>query len=109
MKLATTDESSGTASWVNPDRIKVTHPRMSCSIDYFCTRYVYRITRLQRSVTGTRSTISKGGECKALDSNELTLKMVVGGEVVGQLRRKQYRALLDFSQLSPDARQLLTE
>jgi hypothetical protein len=77
--------------------------------DYFCTRYVYRINRLQKSVTGTRSTISTGGECKALDRNELTLKMVDGGEVARQLRGKQYRGLLDLSQLSHDAQKVLTE
>lgn len=76
--------------------------------DYFCTRYVYRINRLHKSVTGTRSTISKGGECKVLDSKELTLKMVDGGEVARQLRGKQYRGLLDLSQLSTDARKVLT-
>lgn len=77
--------------------------------EYLCTRIVYRISRLHKSVTGTRSTISKAGVCKETDNREFTLKMVDGGEIVKQLRREQQQDLLDLSQLSPDARAIFGE
>ena len=78
-------------------------------LDFTCARYVLRINRLQKSVTGTRSKISNSNDCKALGNSELTLKLANGDDVFKELRLKYRSDLLGLLQLSPEARSILAE
>lgn len=45
-------------------------------LDYPCTRYLLRINRLQETVVMTRSTLSKGDLCKAMDVGDLVTRLI---------------------------------
>lgn len=77
--------------------------------DFACARYVYRINRVQKSVTGTRSKISKAKECDPIYNKEITLKLVDGGDVYQELQLQYRREWLGLLQVSPDARAALAE
>jgi DUF2075 family protein len=54
-----------------------------------CTRYVRRVNRTQKSVTGIRSTISTRNACQGVDSTEMYMVLSDGIQVY--LQRKQER------------------
>lgn len=73
----------------------VTKPRQLA-----CVRYVRRINRLQKSVTGIRSTISNEDMCKGVESKEFHMTLTDGSKVywdLAQEQRKKWRQLLNIS------------
>jgi len=65
-----------------------------------CVRYVRRINRLQKSVTGIRSTIQNEDMCKGVDSKEIYMVLTDGFNVYWDLlqeRNKKWRQLLNIS------------
>lgn len=71
-------------------------------LQFGCTRYVRRFNKVQKSVTGIRSTTSTEGVCKELDKTEKHLILTDGFEVAQRLRRKQKETWLQLMQVSPD-------
>lgn len=70
----------------------VTRPK-----DTNCTRYVLRFNRVQRQVTGTRSTIHSEGACEGVERKEYSLVLADGNDVVTaeeETRAKARRDLL---------------
>lgn len=69
MRTGGTPSLSVESEWYDIERWDgseiVTKPK-----DYGCTRYVKRVNRVQKSVTGVRSTISDTTTCKALDAQD---------------------------------------
>ncbi len=66
-----------------------------------CVRYVLRFNRLNKSVTGTRSTISDEGLCKGLDRGEKHLVLVDGFEITRNLMEDLQKKRGDLIQISP--------
>jgi hypothetical protein len=65
-----------------------------------CVRYLRRINRLQKSVTGIRSTISDKDVCKGVDPKEMHMVLTDGFKVYWDLlqeRNKKWRQLLNIS------------
>jgi len=50
-------------------------------MDFFCMRYVYRVNRIQKSVSGIRTTISKDKQCENYDQSDKYLTLADGGKV----------------------------
>lgn len=65
-----------------------------------CVRYVRRFNKLQKSVTGIRSTISNKDMCKMVEAKELQMVLTDGFKVYRELaqeRNKKWRQLLNIS------------
>jgi len=65
-----------------------------------CVRYVLKFNRVQKSVTGLRSTISTEGPCKAIEAKELHMLLSDGLKVHWELyqnSKKAYREVMRFS------------
>lgn len=74
-----------------------------------CVRQVRRFNRVQKSVTGLRSTTSQDDACKAVDAKEFHMQLSNGFDVYWKLLQrfqKQYRSLMQFT---PDALKLLDQ
>jgi peptidoglycan hydrolase-like protein with peptidoglycan-binding domain len=50
-----------------------------------CTRYTLRLSRSQKTVTGLRITTTTGKGCESIEEKDLTLRLVSGLEVYGEL------------------------
>src|SRR3989344_6633671 len=65
-----------------------------------CVRHVRRFNKLQKSVTGIRSTISNETNCKEVFVKELYMELTDGFKVYSELlqeRNKKWRQLMNFS------------
>ena len=74
-------------------------------LQFGCARYVRRFNRLQKSVTGIRSTTSNEGACKALDLTEKHLVLTDGFKVYWELSQQRLKRRRELLRMSP---QLLT-
>lgn len=66
-----------------------------------CTRYVYRINRTQKSVSGLRTVISTDAKCRHLSNADMNLALVAGGKVWGSLNENYQRSWKGLMQISP--------
>jgi hypothetical protein len=67
---------------------------------FVCVHYLLRINRLQKSVTGIRSTISDKDVCKVVELKEMYMVLTDGSKVYSELlqeRQKKWRQLLNIS------------
>ncbi|MBZ5513960.1 MAG: peptidoglycan-binding protein [Acidobacteriia bacterium] len=69
-------------------------------LQFGCARYVRRFNRLQKSVTGIRSTTSNEGACKALDLTEKHLVLTDGFKVYWELREQRLKRQRDLLRIS---------
>jgi len=76
----------------------VTKPRQSGSD---CTRYIRRFNRLQKSVTGIRSTISNEGICKGVEAGEKYLVLTDGHKVYWDLLQENNAKRWKLMLISP--------
>jgi len=67
-----------------------------------CVRYIRRINRLQKSVTGIRSTISKESFCSEVESKELYMTLNNGIDVYIDLSQKQDKKENELLNVSPE-------
>lgn len=75
----------------------VTKPRET---GFGCARYVRRINRKQKSITGIRSTIADDGVCKGVENRELYMSLTDGFKVyldLSNTRNEAWRQLLNVS------------
>jgi peptidoglycan hydrolase-like protein with peptidoglycan-binding domain len=75
--------------------------------DRQCTRYVRRINRLTKSVSGIRTTISRSGACAGVDAGEESMTLSDGMEVSNELHRKRRKDFDELMLLTPAARKAL--
>jgi len=68
-----------------------------------CTRYVRRFNRVQKSVTGLRSTISTEGACQGVEAKELNTTLSDGFEVYWDLNKNAKKIFGDLMRFSPEA------
>lgn len=68
-----------------------------------CARYVRRFNRVQKTVTGLRSTISTGGACKGVEAKELNMMLSDGFKVYWELNKDAKRIFSDLMRFSPEA------
>lgn len=76
------------------------HEIITKPLQFECTRYIRRVNRAQKSITGIRSTTSNEDTCKAIDRSEKHLVMTKGFKVYWELeqaRQKKWRELLQIS------------
>jgi hypothetical protein len=78
------------------------HEVVTKPLQFGCTRYVRRITRLQKAVSGIRSTTSIGDECKGIDQGEKYLVLADGFEVYWRLREAQRAKWRDLMLVTPE-------
>lgn len=76
----------------------VTKPRETSA---GCVRYVRRFNRVQKSVTGLRSTISTEGLCKETEPKEMHLLLSDGFKVYWDLYQTSKKALRELMRFSP--------
>lgn len=82
------------------------HEIVTKPVEYGCVRYMKRINRAQKSVTGIRSRIHNDKkDCKFLDQDEKQL--VLGDGFASSVLQQQVQARERRALLSPDARQAL--
>ncbi len=67
-----------------------------------CVRYVRKFNRVQKSVTGLRSTISTEGPCKMVDVKEMHMSLSDGFKVYWELYQKSKKKIRDLIRLSPE-------
>ncbi len=77
--------------------------------DFLCTRYVRRINRVQKTVTGLRSTIAAGESCKHLDTNEKQLVLSDGFKVWWDLHQNSKKTFRELARFSPEMRKYLEQ
>jgi hypothetical protein len=53
--------------------------------EHLCARYTLRLSRSQKMVTGLRITTTTGKGCESIEKKDLTLRLVSGLEVYGEL------------------------
>ena len=73
------------------------HEVVTKPLQFGCTRYVKRIARLQKAVSGTRSTTGSGGACKGVDQGEMYLTLADGFDVqrkLGEAHGSKWRELM---------------
>lgn len=86
------------------DKEIVTKPK-----EFGCTRYIRRINRIQKSVTGVRSTISTEGSCKGMEAKDLFMTLADGVKVYSQLLEKQRKNSQKLLLITPEAAKALEE
>lgn len=69
-----------------------------------CVRYVRKFNRVQKSVTGLRSTISSGGLCKGVAANEMHMILSDGFKIYLDLYQTSRDARNRLMRISPEAR-----
>jgi hypothetical protein len=74
-----------------------------------CARYVRRFNRVQQSVSGIRSTISRQGSCASVDNGDKFLVLTNGIEVYSQIVAKHREDWSPLFQMSPGLVQKLAE
>lgn len=84
------------------------HEIVTKPLQFGCVRYVRRVNRIQKSVTGIRSTISTDENCRGLDNEEKYLELVDGSEVWRKLSAKQGENRQQLMQISPDVKAKLS-
>jgi len=67
-----------------------------------CVRYVRKFNRVQKSVTGLRSTISTEGPCKMVDVKEMHMSLSDGFKVYWELYQKSKKKIRDLIRFSPE-------
>jgi len=72
-----------------------------------CVRYLRRFNRLQKSVTGIRSTISDEGICKGVDTQEKHMVLTDGFKVFWDLLQEHNKKRGRLLNISPDLLQYL--
>ena len=78
------------------------HEVVTKPLQFGCTRYVRRITRLQKAVSGIRSTTAAGEDCKGIDQSEKYLVLADGFEVYWKLRERDRAAWRDLILIAPE-------
>jgi hypothetical protein len=68
-----------------------------------CARYVRRFNRVQKSVTGLRSTIATGGACQGVETKELNMTLSDGFKVYWELNKSAKKIFSDLMRFSPEA------
>lgn len=68
-----------------------------------CARYIRRFNRVQKSVTGLRSTISTGGLCQGVEPKELNMTLSDGFKVYWELDKSARKISGDLMRFSPEA------
>ncbi len=68
-----------------------------------CARYIRRFNRVQKSVTGLRSTISTGAACQGVENKELTMTLSDGFKVYWELNKNAKKIFSDLMRFSPEA------
>lgn len=68
-----------------------------------CARYLRRFNRVQKSVTGLRSTISTGGACQGVEAKELNMTLSDGFKVYWELNKNAKKIFGDLMRFSPEA------
>ena len=81
----------------------VTKPRH----DAICVQHVLRISRVQKSVTGIRSTVSTEELCKGISEKYLVL--ADGLELSQKLQERQAEAWRSLTQISPSLMEMLNQ
>jgi hypothetical protein len=69
-----------------------------------CARYIRRFNRVQKSVTGLRSTISTGGLCQGVEAKESNMTLSDGFKVYWELDKSARKIFGDLMRFSPEAR-----
>jgi hypothetical protein len=77
----------------------VTKPRETSA---GCVRYVRRFNRVQKSVTGLRSTISTGELCKGVEIKEMHMILSDGFKVYWELYQTSRKAVRELMRFSPE-------
>jgi hypothetical protein len=67
-----------------------------------CVRYIRRFNRVQKSVTGLRSTISTGGACKEVEAKEMNMTLSDGFQIYRELDKSARKIFGDITRFSPD-------
>lgn len=78
------------------------HEIVTTPLQFGCTRYVRRITRLQKAASGIRSTTSVGAACKGLDQSEKYLVLADGFDVYWRLQQAYQEKLRELMRVSPE-------
>ena len=73
----------------------------------YCVQQVRRISRIQKSVTGIRSTVSTDDLCQGMAEKYLVL--VDGLELSQELQKKQSETWLSLMQISPGIRKMMQQ
>jgi hypothetical protein len=81
------------------DREIVTKPRET---SFGCVRYVLKFNRVQRSVTGLRSTISTEGLCEGIEAKEMHMILSDGVKVYWELYQTSKKAVRELMRFSPE-------
>jgi hypothetical protein len=77
----------------------ITKPRETSAS---CVRYVRKFNRVQKSVTGLRSTISIGGPCKGVEAKEMHMILSDGFKVYWELYQTSKKAIRELMRFSPE-------
>lgn len=86
------------------DKEIVTKPK-----EFGCTRHIRRINRIQKSVTGVRSTISVDGSCEGMEGKDLFMTLADGVKVYIQLLDKKRNDSEELLLITPEAAKALQE
>jgi len=78
-------------------------------LQFGCTGTVRRWNRIQKTVTGVRSTTSNEGSCREVEREEVDLTLEDGNEVSRKLTQKQQEAWRNIMRISPDVVRRLTD
>jgi Putative peptidoglycan binding domain len=68
-----------------------------------CVRYLRRFNRVQKSVTGLRSTIKTGEQCKGVEAKEMHITLTDGFQVYWELHQNSKKAFRELMRFSPEA------
>jgi len=77
--------------------------------DWGCVRHMRRVNRIQRSVTGIRSTILRDGACKEIEAKELHMILTDGYETTKKLDQEYNDRLKKLFRFTPDIINLLDQ
>lgn len=76
------------------------HEIVTKPLQFLCTRYVRRFNRLQKSVTGIRSTISNHEGCKGIEASQKYLVLTDGFKVYWELKQNRMKKMQELVQIS---------
>jgi len=74
-----------------------------------CVRYIRRLNRLQKSVTGLRSTTSTDELCKGVETRELHMTLSDGFNVYWELYQNSKKSLRKLMRISPEVLESLEQ
>lgn len=78
------------------------HEIVTKPLQFGCTRYVRRITRLQKAASGIRSTTSADASCKGLDQSEKYLVLADGFDVYWRLQKAHWKKSGELMRVAPE-------